>query len=147
MPPNDPEGLVRGFFAEALNGHSLDSFDRFCGAEYLWHGTSDPEGLQISGLNAFKEAVRPFFEGFPDIEIHILDLVEAPDRVAVRFYETGTHAGVFMNVAPTGRRLRWDGLAIYRAADGKLVEEWSVGDNLSLLKQIGGVIPAPGASW
>ena len=34
-----------------------------------------------------------------------------------------------------------DGMSFFRFADGKIVEEWSTYDNLSILKQLG-LIPA-----
>jgi len=143
---SDVETLVRAFFAEALNGHDLDTFPRFCDAGYVRHGSSQPDGRDdVVGLVAFAAAVGTFFEAFPDIDATVLEVVAGEHRAAVRFHETGTHEGEFMGVAPTHRRVRWDGMAIYRAHGGLLVEEWSVGDNLSLLRQIGAVPPAPGS--
>jgi predicted ester cyclase len=140
MSSSEAEALVLGFFEHALNAHDLDAFDRYCDIAYLWHGSSDPDlGPEISGLEPFKNAVGLFFEGFADLKITVLDMAIGADRVAVRFYETGTHTGPFLGVAPTGRRARWDTQAFYRAAGGLLVEEWSVGDNLSLMKQIGAI--------
>jgi predicted ester cyclase len=143
----DVETLVRGFFGEALNGHDLEAFPRFCGPDYVWHGSSNPDGSgTVVGLAPFARAVASFFEAFPDLRATVLDVIAHDDRAAVRFCETGTHEATFMGVAPTRRVLRWDGIAIYRAQDGLLVEEWSVGDNLSLLRQIDAVAPANGAA-
>jgi predicted ester cyclase len=139
------ERLVRAFFDEALNGHSVDAFPRFCGAGYVYHANSDGQGDTV-GLEAFTGAVATYFEAFPDIHATVLDVIAMDDRAAVRLYETGTHAGPFMGVAATHRRMRWDTVAIYRAEEGLLVEEWSVGDNLSLLRQMGAIVPAAGAT-
>ena len=81
---------------------------------------------------------------FPDCEVEVLDVVAEGDRAVVRFSETGTHDGPFMGIAPTGRRVCNYGIAIYRARDGRLVEEWSVGDRLSLLGQLGAVVSIDG---
>ena len=139
------ERLVRAFFEEALNARDLSAMPRFCASGYIWHGSSDPSG-DVVGLEAFAAGVGAFFEAFPDIHATVLDVVASGDRAAVRFYETGTHRGAFMGAAPTGRTVRWDGIAIYRSEGGLLVEEWSVGDNLSLLRQIDAVAPVSGGS-
>jgi hypothetical protein len=46
---------------------------------------------------------------------------------------------------PSGRGVTWDGIAMYRAEDGLLVEEWSVADSLTMMLGFGAVIPAAGA--
>lgn len=139
------ERLVRAFFDEALNAHSLDAFARFCGAGYVYHADSDGRGDTV-GLDAFAGAVAAYFEAFPDIHATVLDVIAMDDRAAVRLFETGTHQGPFMGVAATQRRMRWDTIAVYRAENGLLVEEWSVGDNLSLLQQMGAIVPPAGAT-
>jgi predicted ester cyclase len=139
------ERLVRAFFDEALNAHSLEALPRFCGAGYVYHANSDGHGDTV-GLDAFAGAVATYFEAFPDIHATVLDVIAMDDRAAVRLFETGTHQGPFTGVAATHRRMRWDTIAIYRAENGLLVEEWSVGDNLSLLRQLGAIVPAAGAT-
>lgn len=138
------ESLVRGFFDEAINTHDTDAFPRFCGAGYVWHGGSDAS-RDVVGRDAFAAFVGSFFESFPDVRAEVFDVVAGRDRAAIRFRETATHTTTYAGIAPTGRVVSWDGVAIYRAQDGLLVEEWSVGDNLSLMLQIGAVVPADGA--
>ena len=145
MTPSAVERLVRAFFDEALNAHSLEALPRFCGAGYVYHAISDGRGDTV-GLDAFAGAVAAYFEAFPDIHATVLDVIAMEDRAAVRIFETGTHEGSFMGVAATHERMRWDTIAIYRAENGQLVEEWSVGDNLSLLQQMGAIVPAAGAT-
>jgi predicted ester cyclase len=56
----------------------------------------------------------------------------------------GTHEGTIFDIPPTGRRVKVDGMTIYRVRDGKAVENtWSM-DSLGLLQQMG-AIPAPEA--
>ncbi len=124
---------MRGLFAEALNGHDVDALGRYCAVDYCWHGS----GRDVEGLPAFKVALTEFFDAFPDVHAKIDDLVEGSDRIAVRYTESGTQRGTFMGIEPAGAAVEWQGIAIYRAADGLLVEEWSVTDTHSLLRQLG----------
>jgi predicted ester cyclase len=138
------EELVRGFFEEAINGHDIGVFPRFCGPGYVWHPSSG-SAPDIVGLEAFAGMVGGFLETFPDLEANVLDVVAGEDRAAVRYRQRVTHARMYAGMPPTGRQVSWDGVAIYRAEGGLLVEEWSVSDSLTLMLGIGAVVPAPGA--
>jgi predicted ester cyclase len=94
-------------------------------------------GVEVRGLDAFKREVQLFFEAFPDIKVHVLDVIVEGDRAAVRYRESGTHLGDLAGVPPTKRAVTWDGVAIYRVENGLLVEEWSVSDRLTMLEAIG----------
>jgi predicted ester cyclase len=52
---------------------------------------------------------------------------------------------MFMGAGPTGKRVTWGFINIYRIAGGKVTELWSVGDHLGLMQQIG-LIPPPQAT-
>jgi steroid delta-isomerase-like uncharacterized protein len=126
--------VVTAFFDKALNDHDLGAFDRFCAADYAWHGMA---GVEVRGLDAFKREVQLFFEAFPDIKVQVLDVIVEGDRAAVRYRESGTHLGDLAGVPPTKRAVTWDGVAIYRVENGLLVEEWTVSDRLTMLEAIG----------
>jgi predicted ester cyclase len=143
-PPDAIQSVVSGFFAEALNPRDLTAFDRFCAPDYRWHGM---DGAEVLGLEAFKCEVEMFFDAFPDLTVDVRDIVVGHDRAAVRFRETGTHRGQFGDLAPTGITASWDGVAIYRAENELLVEEWSVSDRLGMLEKLGAIsLAAPGHS-
>jgi predicted ester cyclase len=44
------------------------------------------------------------------------------------------------SIAPTNRKVAANGIAIYRCANGKVVEEWMNTDQLGVLKQLG-IVP------
>jgi predicted ester cyclase len=138
------DGLVRGFFEDAINSHDIGAFPRFCGPSYVWHPSS-PTAPDIVGLEAFAGMVGRFLDTFPDLEADVLDVVAADDRAAVRYRQSVSHTRIYAGMAPTGHRVTWDGVAIYRAENGLLVEEWSVADSLTMMLGFGAVVPAPGA--
>jgi predicted ester cyclase len=76
------------------------------------------------------------------LEVTIEDLVAEGDRVVERLSIHGTHKGMFMGAAPTGRHVTWGFINIYRIANGKVVDLWSEGDHLGLMQQVG-LIPPP----
>jgi predicted ester cyclase len=72
--------------------------------------------------------------------INIEDIIAADDKVVVRWSSHGTHRGEMQGIPPTNRPMTMTGMAIYRFAGGKIVEEWMNNDTLGMLRQLG-VIP------
>jgi predicted ester cyclase len=63
-------------------------------------------------------------------------MVAEADRVVTRLTFEGTHRGPFRGIEPTGRRVRFGAIRIYRLSDGKVVETWAHQDALGLLQQL-----------
>jgi predicted ester cyclase len=66
-------------------------------------------------------------------------LLAVGDKVIARYSGKGTHSGTFLGVAPTGRSVSYSGIIIWRFVEGKVVEEWTSWDALSILQQLGAV--------
>jgi predicted ester cyclase len=90
----------------------------------------------VRGYEAYLEWSAPFQTAFPDISRVVEDFFGEGDKMAVRFTFSGTHTGEFSGVAPTGNRMTFTGIAIYRISEGKIAEQWVEFDVGSLMKQI-----------
>ena len=77
----------------------------------------------------------------PDLHAEERDMVAAGDTVAVRYVVEATHEGNLLGIEPTGRRLHWDAVDVYRLADGMIVEEWAADDLAAILYQVGAYTP------
>lgn len=101
-----------------------------------------------SGVEPGLDSVRRYYAGiwsvFPDARVIAEDLIEAGDKVILRFTMTGTHTQPFLGIKTTGRSIRIPGMTILRFEDQRCVERWSVADSLSLLSQLGGLPQATG---
>jgi predicted ester cyclase len=75
-------------------------------------------------------------DAFPDLHVQLEDMVAEADRVVTRLTFTGTHRGPFRDIAPTGRRISFGAIRIYRLADGKVTETWAYQDSLGLVQQL-----------
>jgi predicted ester cyclase len=84
--------------------------------------------LEYHGLEGVRKSVTMYRSVFPDLEIEVVDQVVEGDRVVSRWTARGTNRG---------RRATLDGITISHIEDGKIVEDWGVSDNLSLLRQLG----------
>src|SRR3954451_4458217 len=109
------EVCARGDFEKAERYYSPDFKDRVNDLEY-------------HGLEGVRESVTMYRSVFPDLEIEVVDQVVEGDRVVSRWTARGTNRG---------RRSSLDGITISHIEDGKIVEDWGVSDNLSLLRQLG----------
>lgn len=90
------------------------------------------------GHDGIGRAIARLRSGFPDWHEHVEDVVIDGDKVAVRYFSTGTHLGNFEGRPPTGRRLRVDELSIFRIANGRVAEQWCINDDLAYGKQLRG---------
>lgn len=87
--------------------------------------------------NQTKELIRTFYAAFPDYTHTPEDVLCVGDRVVLRTTNCATHRGDFQGVAPTGRRISFGQIAIYRMVDGKISEIWEEADLLGLMQQLG----------
>jgi predicted ester cyclase len=84
-----------------------------------------------------REWIAPFRDSFPDVRMEILDLIAERDKVVGRFTCSATHAGEWRGQEPTGRRFEdVDEVTIFRFADGRIIETWSLEDDLGRLRQL-----------
>lgn len=66
--------------------------------------------------------------------------------MAARWTGKGTHSGAWGEVAPTGRRVSFSGVNVFRfGSAGKVVEIWNHRDDLGLLEQLGASVFAGAA--
>jgi predicted ester cyclase len=70
-------------------------------------------------------------------------MVAEGDLVAVRFSGRGTNTGSGNGLPATGNYAEGSGITIFRMMDEQIADEWSVTDELGLLRQLG-LLPAPG---
>jgi predicted ester cyclase len=89
------------------------------------------------------ERIQLLRSAFPDMRMTVHDLIVDGDRAVWRWTFTGTHRGEFAGVAPTGRRVEYDGASIEHVRDGRIVERWDFPDLLTALAQMGALPAGP----
>ncbi len=80
-----------------------------------------------------------YLRAFPDADITIEDQLVEGDRVVTRWTGRGTQTGEFMEMPPSGKKVAVPGVQIDRFSGGKIVEEWTLFDQLGMLQQLGAV--------
>jgi steroid delta-isomerase-like uncharacterized protein len=76
-----------------------------------------------------------FRRAFPDYRDTVHDIVAEGDKVVVRWTLNGTHEGDFLGTQATGKRVTTSGISIFRLADGKITDDWTVIDMAGLMRQ------------
>ena len=125
--------LVQRFYKEVFVDWNLNLIDEVLDPRFRSHDW--PENGP-SGPQAFRDFYAGVRSAFPDTWYEIDDLIAEGDRVVVRWRLLGTHLGQFRSSAPTGRSIEMKGIAIYRVAEGKLMERWVVYDLYGLIAQV-----------
>jgi predicted ester cyclase len=123
--------LIRRFYSELFR--DLSSALECVGSTYLDHN-NEQGGRGPEVLRAHVAALRTTF---PDFSMKIEDIIAEGDRVVTRVKGRGTHAGVWMDIAPTGSVIELRGINIDRVENGRIVEHWGEADTVGMLIQMG----------
>ncbi len=78
-----------------------------------------------------------------DRGVVIEDFIVEGDKAVVRYRVRGTHTGEWAGAPATGNQLDYTGIAIYRWAEGKIIEEWDCFEEMKMLTTFGLVPQAP----
>jgi predicted ester cyclase len=116
-------------------------------ADHAVHGVVvSPTGGVLEGREEIERVYRVWLTAFPDLVVTVTDLLIDGDRAVQLLDVVGTHAGEFLGLAPTGRRLHVDGAFVYTIKDNLIEHERRVLDFTGVLVQVGllKAKPAPG---
>ncbi len=100
-----------------------------------------PLPIDATGAEKLKQVWSVLFSVYPDIHLTVDDLIAAGDKIVARNTVTGTHRGEFMGTPPTGNRVTYNEIFIFRFVDGRVAETWGVVDVVAQLRQIGVLSP------
>ena len=130
----DNKAVVLRAEAELWNRGTLSVIDELYSPDFVCHF---PVGPEWRGHEGIRKAVSEHRASFPDWHERVDDIVAEGDRVVIRFTSNGTHRGEFAGLAPTGRTVSIQEVAIFRLVDGKIAEQWGMPDIHGLMQQLG----------
>ena len=120
-------------YVAAVNAHDTSKFPDIVTETYIQHSGRSPSGLQAQIAN-----YQRIFENWPDFQTRIEDRIFGGDRIVARATLSATHTRTVQGFAPTGKRVAWATIDIWRVENGKLAEHWDVVDIAGLLRQLRG---------
>jgi steroid delta-isomerase-like uncharacterized protein len=119
---------------EVFSQGDMVAFEELLSDDYVNHNIPVPG---IPGTKAgFRQLVELTREAFPDIDVHVQDVVSEGDLVVFHDFVTATSMGDFLGVPPNGRQLTWTEIHFLRVADDQIIEHWTNFDQLGILRQL-----------
>jgi predicted ester cyclase len=84
----------------------------------------------------FKQFIYLLWKAFPDITITFEDIIIEGNTVVCRYNLAGTHKDEFMDLHPTNKRFKVNGMTVFSFRDAKVIERWNLVDMMSLMEQL-----------
>jgi len=141
----DNKQLARRWFEEVWNQRRPESIPKMMAADSVSHGLA-ASGAAVRSPEAFLAFHQAFMDAFPDLKVHIEDLIAEDDKVVTRWRLTGTLKGTGLGVAPTNRTMDVTGISIVRVHNGQFVEGWNNFDALGMHQQLGTLAELAGST-
>jgi predicted SnoaL-like aldol condensation-catalyzing enzyme len=109
--------FIRNHFEEFVNRKNVDIGNVNFAPNFVDHGADVPPGTPPGPAGAIQY-VAGALKRFPDLHVHIEDMIAEDDKVVVRNHWTATDS---LN----GKKLEFRGIVIWRIAARKIVERWA----------------------
>jgi predicted ester cyclase len=143
MPPNttgafDVEDFVRRSYHEIWNWRLLNKIREHYAPSHVCYTAGS---RKFQGSAEYTAFVLAMFGMFPDAGVTVDHVYwngneTAGYRVAVRWTLSGTHTGYGTYGEPSGARIQIMGLSQHHVNQGQFVQEYTLFDEMGLIKQI-----------
>ncbi len=134
------KAVAKRAFEELLSKGRLELAEQLYAKDFVNHGIH-----RDIRLDEDQAALKGWHQAFPDLSIVPEKLIADDDLVAVYWIARGTNTGAGNSLPATGKKVEQSGITIWRIVNGKIKEEWSAFDQLSIMKQLGLLDQKPGA--
>ncbi len=123
-------------FKEILSRGRYELTEQLYARDFINHGIHSNSSLEED-----QAALKGWHAAFPDVVIVPEKLIAEEDLVTIYWIARGTNTGTGNGLPATGKKAELAGITIWRIVDGKIKEEWSAFDQLSMMQQLG-LLPA-----
>jgi steroid delta-isomerase-like uncharacterized protein len=130
------KAIAKRTFEEILSQGRFELATELYAKDFINHGLHSNASLEED-----QAALRGWHAAFPDVVVVPEKLIAENDLVTIYWIARGTNTGTGNGLPATGKKAELAGITIWRIADGKIKEEWSAFDQLSMMKQLG-LLPA-----
>ena len=107
---NETGCLIRRFYDELWNRFDKTIFAEILTDDLRFRGSL---GQEKSCLAEFGEYIDFIRRTFPDFSNEIEEIISEGDKAFARLTYRGTHYGELFGIAPTGRKIRYSGAAVF----------------------------------
>jgi predicted ester cyclase len=125
---------ARRVLEEVFEKGNLGAVDDLIHPEFVNHEA--PPG-NPQGPEGLKETIGWLRDLWGPMHFEIADEISDRDKVVARVVMHGRHVGEFLGKKPTGKEFATKQIHVWRLEDGKVIEHWSVRDDLGQALQLG----------
>ena len=126
------KAIAKRAFEEILSKGRYELVEELYAKDFVNHGIH-----RNATLEEDQAALKGWHQAFSDIAIVPEKLIAEGDLVTVYWVARGTNTGTGNGLPATGKKAELAGITIWRIVDGKIKEEWSAFDQLSMMQQLG----------
>lgn len=126
------KAVAKSAFEEILSNGHFELADQLYARDFVNHGVRHDASLEED-----QAALKGWHQAFSDVVVEPRKLIAEGDLVTVYWVARGTNTGTGNGLPATGKKVELAGITIWRIADGKIKEEWSAFDQLSMMRQLG----------
>jgi steroid delta-isomerase-like uncharacterized protein len=139
MATTQTKSPIRIVFDKAFNQGNLAIVDEVLTPNHFTHTTF---GGAPNGPQGLKWLIAILRTAFPDLQCTVEDEIREGDKVAAHWTMRGTHKGLFLGNPPTGKQVEVQGIIFARIENDRIIEDWTLTDQMGLLQQLG-IVPPP----
>jgi steroid delta-isomerase-like uncharacterized protein len=126
------KALAKRAFEEVLSGGRFELAEELYAKDFVNHRFHRDISLEED-----QALLKGWHQAFPDIAIVPEKLIAEGDLVTIYWIARGTNTGTGNGLPATGKKVEQAGITIWRIVNGKIKEEWSAFDQLSMIQQLG----------
>lgn len=126
------KAIAKRAFEDLLSQGRFELAEQLYAKDFVNHGIHRDISLEED-----QAALKGWHQAFPDIAITPEKLIAEGDLVTIYWIAKGTNSGTGNGLPATGKKAELPGITIWRIVDGKIKEEWSAFDQLSMMQQLG----------
>ena len=131
------KAIAKRAFEEILSGGRFELAEELYARDFINRGIH-----RNASFEEDQAALKGWHQAFPDVVITAEKLIAEGDLVTVYWIARGTNTGAGNGLPATGKKAELAGITIWRIVDGKIKEEWSAFDQLSMMQQLGLLPPS-----
>jgi steroid delta-isomerase-like uncharacterized protein len=124
------KAVARQVFEEILNQGKFQVADEIYAPDFVNHGLHRDAGLQED-----QAAARWEKRACPDLKVTVDLMAAEGDLVTVVWRAQGTNTAAASPLPATGVKWELKGITVWRIVDGRIREEWSAFDLLTVVRQ------------
>lgn len=125
--------IVKSFYTY-LDSQDTAALDKIVAKDFaLYFGSSEQPVI----FEQLKPLVKEVYSGFPDYKHEVEIIFSSGGYVTSKLKYTGTHLNEYMEIEPTGQKITYKGIFIFKIERGLITEMHGMEDDLASLIKSG----------